>query len=125
MKFVDIIEIPKFIEKYISVNGYMIEKYTHTFCAYLLKTEFEKIIDKSNNIKYMADVNDKTISCCIDFYLDKSELNYYYECKYESEIGVPKSITNEIFKIQLEDGKEVELYIESFKDNKLILAVLK
>lgn len=129
MKITNIIEIPSFISSYITKGIDDIDYQLHSFCRFLLNRKIDSFkIDEDENyqFEYIVDETSYDIKYFINFYLEKSELNCKYECLYETETDISKSVTNEIFKVELEtdDGSKldtVEVIIDSFQSDKLIL----
>ena len=127
MKITNIIDIPKFVSKYID----NIDCQLHSFCSYLLdrkvdsfniKTETEE--NEVYELEYIIDENLYDIKYFINFYLEKIKLDNKYNCLYEMETDLSKSLSNETFTIELEtdDGSKldvVEVYIDSFTSDKL------
>ena len=127
MKITNIIDIPKFVSKYID----NIDCQLHSFCSYLLdrkvdsfniKTETEE--NEVYELEYIIDENLYDIKYFINFYLEKIKLDNKYNCLYEMETDLSKSLSNETFTIELEtdDGSKldvIEVYIDSFTSDKL------
>lgn len=127
MKITNIIDIPKFVSKYID----NIDCQLHSFCSYLLdrkvdsfniKTETEE--NEIYELEYTIDENLYDIKYFINFYLEKIKLDNKYNCLYEMETDLSKSLSNETFTIELEtdDGSKldiVDVYIDSFTSDKL------
>ena len=127
MKITNIIDIPKFVSKYID----NIDCQLHSFCSYLLdrkvdsfniKTETEE--NEVYELEYTIDENLYDIKYFINFYLEKIKLDNKYNCLYEMETDLSKSLSNETFTIELEtdDGSKldvIEVYIDSFTSDKL------
>lgn len=127
MKITNIIDIPKFVSKYID----NIDCQLHSFCSYLLdrkvdsfniKTETEE--NEVYELEYTIDENLYDIKYFINFYLEKIKLDNKYNCLYEMETDLSKSLSNETFTIELEtdDGSKldiVDVYIDSFTSDKL------
>lgn len=133
MKITNIIEIPKFISIYINKGIDDIDYQLHSFCKYLLNRKVDSFsIDSETEdineyrFEYIVDATSYDIKYFINFYLDKLKLDYKFNCLYEEETELPKSLSNEIFIIELEtdDGSKldtIKVYIESFESDKLIL----
>ena len=127
MKITNIIEIPKFVSKYID----NIDCQLHSFCKYLLdrkvdsfniETETEE--NEIYQLEYIVDENLYDIKYFINFYLEKIKLDNKYNCLYEMETDLSKTLSNETFTIELEtdDGSKldtVDVYIDSFTSDKL------
>lgn len=127
MKITNIIEIPKFVSKYID----NIDCQLHSFCKYLLdrkvdsfniETETEE--NEIYQLEYIIDENLYDIKYFINFYLEKIKLDSKYNCLYEMETDLSKTLSNETFTIELEtdDGSKldtVDVYIDSFTSDKL------
>ena len=121
MKITNIIDIPKFVSKYID----NVDCQLHSFCSYLLdrkvdsfniKTETEE--NEVYELEYIIDENLYDIKYFINFYLEKIKLDNKYNCLYEMETDLST------FTIELEtdDGSKldvIEVYIDSFTSDKL------
>ena len=129
MKITNIIEIPSFISNYINKGIDDIDYQLHSFCKFLLNRKIDSFKideDECYQFEYNIDSTCYDIKYFINFYIEKSELNCKYECLYETETDISKSVSNEIFTVELEsdDGSKldtIEVIIESFKSDKLIL----
>jgi len=132
MKITNIIEVPKFISNYINNGIEDIDYQLHSFCRFLLYSPITSLTsmctedDDNYQIEYTVDETSYDIKYFINFYIKKSKEDSVGNCLYESETNLPKSLSNETFKVELEsdDGiklGEDELYIESFMSDKLIL----
>lgn len=122
-KITEIKDIPVFIDKYISEDkSGRLSNDAHFFCNVVKNLDFTRITDNRNKTLYRATVTDKLP--IIDFYLKKSRLDHKYECLYEVELNLPKSIDNELFKASYED-KEFSFSIEHYCDDELIIEIIK
>ena len=129
MKITNIIEIPSFISSYINKGIDDIDYQLHSFCRFLLNRKIDSFKineDESYQFEYIINETCYDIKYFINFYLSKSELNCKYECLYETETDISKSVANEIFIVELEtdDGSKldtVEVIIDCFASDKLIL----
>ncbi len=129
MKITNIIEVPLFISNYINKGIDDIDYQLHSFCRFLLNRKidsFKMEEDENYQFEYNIDNTSYDIKYFINFYLEKSELNCKFECLYETETDISKSVSNEIFKVELEtdDGSKldtIEVIIDSFQSDKLIL----
>ena len=132
MKITNIVEIPKFVSKYITTDIDNIDCQLHSFCKYLLdrkvdsfniQTETEE--NEVYQLEYILDDKLYDIKYFINFYLEKSELDSKFNCLYEMETDLSKSLSNETFTVEIEtdDGSEldtIDIYIDSFSSDKLI-----
>lgn len=116
-KIKQIVAVPTFIDKYIEskkdnqINSIIL----NDFCNIIKKLEY-----KINDSEYIFNVGDNyTVKRFVNFYIDKSELSREYKCKYEDELDIPKSISNELFTIEFED-KCIVLYIKKYSNDLLI-----
>lgn len=117
MKIKGFISIPAFIEKYIYKNEPGLENITHDFCKFIMDLDYEEYVNDKGNLIYKFNTNENySVKRFIEFYFDKSKLDTEYNCKYEDELKLTKSISNEIFVIEFKD-KILKLYIDSFKNS--------
>ena len=105
MKIKSIVKIPRFIGEYFNNEVLSIDM-IKDFSNLLLSLNYTLVDDE----KLICILDEKPE--IVDFYLDKSRLDDHYNCKYEDEVGVPKSISNEIYLIELESGGKVEVVLE-------------
>lgn len=125
MKFTSVVNVPVFIESYIFADkSGTLEEFTHIFCNDIMNLDFNKYI-KNNTIYYEAYITNDISKRFIQFYLEKSQLDHYYDCKYEDEKNISKSISNELFEVEIDNTYIVHIYIDSFENDKLIFAVIK
>ena len=104
MKLTAINKLPRFIGEYF--NAEMISHYEiKAFSNLLLSLDYTLLDD--NKLICVLDNKPEFI----DFYITKSKLDEHYFCKYEDELGVPKSISNETYTVELEGGK-VDVLLE-------------
>jgi hypothetical protein len=126
MKFINIIDVPIFIKSYIfDDKSGTIENFTHIFCKYIMSIEFIEFTNEQKEICYKYIIKDSMVRDYIIFYLDKSKLDFYFQCKYENEKDIPKSLANELFTVELENNNIVKLYIESFDHNIITFSIYK
>nr|DAG94174.1 MAG TPA: hypothetical protein [Herelleviridae sp.] len=120
-------DIPEFTKAYIIIKeSYKwIETSAHIFCKYLLDTDYDK--ETKNN------VNIYTLKIEEDNYEVKKFLNFYFEkiridkkgfCPYEEELDLPESVSNEVFKMRIEDEEKI-IFIDSLENNILTLIEIK
>lgn len=115
-------EIPDFIRAYMIIKPEL-ETLTHEFCKSLTNMKFkEDMIDHKPQYTFDID-NNETIIKFAEFYIEKSKLDYKYNCVYEDEIDMPKSIINEFF-VVLIDNQKVYVYIDSFSNKELVLKAI-
>lgn len=119
MKSFECEKLPIFINGYIN-KGFIDITDTHNFCRELLQTPFQISIDRDGKSVYTFEIDNYFVKKFADFYIEKSKLDLKYNCKYEDELDIPKSIMNEFF-IFIIDGEKVSLYIDSYKNNKLVM----
>ena len=122
MKLNEFIAIPKFIDKYIDNNdSCSMSVITHDFCKLMLDLEFEEVYENGKCYYSVDSKNLYAINRFIDFYIDKSKMDFKYTCKYELELNLGKSIMNELFILKFDNGLIASLYIDSFVDGIIIL----
>jgi hypothetical protein len=85
-------KIPRFIGKYYN-KGVISLKDINEFNSFLEKLNFAVTSDD----RYVTTIQDD-IPKLLSFYIDKSKLNSEYKCKYEDELDISKSISNELYK---------------------------
>ena len=131
MKITNIIEIPKFISKYINHDIDDIDCQLHSFCQYLLNRKVDSFNIQSESedneiyqLEYILDDKLYDIKYFINFYLEKSELDSKLNCLYEMETDLSKSLSNELFAVEIEtdDGSKLDtinIYIDSYVSDKL------
>lgn len=129
MKIINsIINIPKFIKEYIIKDDsyYWLEIASHSISNKLLNLKFE--INESNDgfIKLISNAaeKDENLLKFLNFYFSKIRLDRKGYCPYEEELNIPESVSNETFKVIIDD-KEENIFIDSFEDDKLVIIVLK
>lgn len=123
MKFTDIVKVPVFIESYIfDDESGTLEELTHIFCNDIMNLEFN-MYTKNNVIYYETYITNNDSKRFINFYLEKSQLSYCYQCRYEDEKDISKSISNEVFEVGINDTDTINIYIDSFKNDKLIFVI--
>ena len=128
MKITNIIEIPKFISSYISNNIDNIDYHLHSFCKLLL-TKSIATFGSDNEIfklEYEVPQEEYSIRYFINFYLEKSDIDCKGDCIYEIETNVTKSLSNEVFEVELKTDEDsdlgtIKVYIDSFTSDRLIL----
>ena len=84
-------KIPRFIGEYYN-KGIVSLKDIEEFNTFLAKLNFAVTSDD----KYVATIQDEVPKLLL-FYIYKSKLNNEYECQYEDELDMPKSISNELY----------------------------
>ena len=109
MKIKTINKLPRFIGEYFNEKIISYDE-LKAFSSLLLSLDYTLLDD--NKLICVLD----TKPAFVDFYLEKSRLDEHYFCKYEDELEVPKSISNEIYKIELESGGKIEVLLD-FDDN--------
>ena len=126
MEITAIKQYPVFLQKYIESDtelSHMLDKFKN----FIVNKETTSIQMLNNNIflEYYLDESDFNIRYLVNYYLEKSSLDNKYECKYEMDLGIPKSISNEVFIITLNINNhtqdDVNLVINSYEKNKLVL----
>lgn len=104
-KLEEIVSVPTFIQKYIEKEA---EHFSNVilvdFCN-IIKNAKYSINHVNNHEEYIFNVgeNNYTVKRFIEFYLDKSLLKNDLSCRYEEELDLPKSVSNEVFIIKFED----------------------
>ena len=89
--------------------------------------EFEEILTDSEYFKY--DTNKyatklKSKPALVDFYIKHSKLDKYYNCKYEDELDLPKSIMNELYAVKVIGGEINNISLDyNDEENLLVLNV--
>ena len=86
--------------------------------------EFEKIIINSEYFfydknKYATKLKSKPK--LLDFYIEHSKLDNKYYCKYEDELDIPKSISNEIYKFEIVGDDIIAATIDFNEDENLLI----
>lgn len=122
MKLDEFVSYPKFIDKYIENGDTGLSILVNDFCKVLIEinTIQTHVDDNGKNIYYIKVGDNYTIRRFVDFYIDKSKLSCKYECKYEDELDLPKSILNEVFVVGI-NGKPKTLYIDSYNGDTIKL----
>lgn len=119
MKIKAVKKIPRFIGEYFN-EGLLSTEDLEEFSKLLISLDYTILEEE----KLVAVLDQE--SPFINFYLEKSKLDSNYFCKYEDELDVPKSISNELFTIQISDGGELQVYIEfDYEYNCLSLIIEK
>lgn len=117
LKILSVQSIPKFIGEYFNKGSIKLDD-IHNFSEILLNNNFEKLYDD----KYIVHLEEEPK--LIKFYLEKSKLDHYCRCKYEDELDISKSFTNECYKLKIDNDKIISAtfaYDEKF--NLLILNI--
>lgn len=121
---------PIFIQKYIENNNTELDHMLDCFKRFIINKDSSAVNFKDNImlIEYFVDDNDFNIRYFVNYYLTKSSLNNKYECDYEVDLGIAKSISNETFSITLNINNHIQddinIIIESCDNNKLILKII-
>lgn len=119
MRILSVKSIPRFIGEYFNKKLIDIET-INEFSKLLTTIEFDYF--KSNNNWFYGSL--PYTPELIKFYKDKSTLDHYYRCKYEDELDIPKSVANETYGIQIDDGRILYVtLLYNFDHNILILNV--
>lgn len=105
MKIRTVKKVPRFIGEYFN-EGILSKDDLSNISKLLVDLDYTIIEEE----KLVAIVDEP--SPLIDFYIEKSKLDCRYFCKYEDELGVPKSISSETFIIETMNGGELEVYID-------------
>ena len=128
MEIVNIKELPVFISKYMENNNDPeLQHMLDSFKNFILNKDVSSYIftDSLMLLEYIIDDHDYNIRYFANYYLEKSSLNNKYECSYESDLGIAKSISNECFVVSLKASNhiqdDVNIIIESCSKNKLSL----
>ena len=118
MRILSVKSIPRFIGEYF--NKKLIDiKTINEFSKLLTTIEFDYFKNENRYYGYLSYTPE-----LIKFYKDKSKLDHYYRCKYEDELGLPKSVSNEIYSVQLDNNEIINVtLLYDFKFNILILNV--
>ena len=101
----EIISIPNFIQKYIETETeHFNNVIVNDFCN-IIKNAKYSINHVNNHDEYIFTVgeNNYTVRRFIEFYLDKSSLNSNLICKYEEELNLSQSVSNEVFIVKFKD----------------------
>lgn len=106
--------IPVFIGKYFNAGKISIDDIK----------EFENILIKSeyffyNKNKYATKLNSKP--ALIDFYIKYSKVDIHGNCIYEDELDLPKSIYNEVYKLQVVGGNKINVSIDYINEENLLI----
>ena len=118
MRILSVKSIPRFIGEYF--NKKLIDiKTINEFSKLLTTIEFDYFKNENRYYGYLSYTPE-----LIKFYKDKSTLDHYYRCKYEDELDIPKSVANETYGIQIDDGRILYVtLLYNFDHNILILNV--
>lgn len=116
-KLTEIKSVPIFVNKYCNSEKMKHLELNTKLFNFTQDILFKECIIEDDKITILNVNLDKQF---IDFYLDKSKLDRYYNCIYENETGIPKSVSNECFKIVI-NGYEKSVIIEKYSENKLYL----
>ena len=109
-----ILGIPRFIGLYFN-KGEVNSNYINEFSDVLLNSAY---FSREPN-KYFAILNYKPK--LIDFYIDKSKLDYNYRCKYEEELDIAKSIYNELYTIKIIGGKILKVSLDYIENEDILV----
>lgn len=111
---IEIEHIPYFLELYLDKQPEL-EPLIHLFCKYIIDTKPNRVIKditphktKENQsitlIEIEYEIENEEIQRFCDFYCRKSKLDFRLDCKYESELGICKTLENDCFQITVRDG---------------------
>lgn len=130
MVITNIKENPIFIQKYIENDNQEVNHMLESFRKFIIDKETTTVTFKDNImlLEYYIDDNDFNIRYFANYYLAKSSLNNKYECDYEVDLGLAKSVSNETFGITLIVNNHIQddinAIIDSCENNKLILKIV-
>lgn len=130
MVITNIKENPIFIQKYIENDNSELNHMLESFRKFILDKESSAVNIKDDIIliEYYIDDNDFNIRYFTNYYLTKSSLNNKYECDYEVDLGLAKSISNETFTVTLNVNNHIQdninAIIESCENNKLTIKIV-
>lgn len=124
MKIYGFRSIPEFIQKYIDRNEPGLDTITHDFCEMLMELYYDNKIDNDGKLVFIFETDNYSVRRFVEFYFEKSKLDSKHYCKYEDELGLPKSLTNEFFTLILDNEDVRVMYIESYENNKLIMKLM-
>lgn len=116
MQILSVESIPKILGLYFNENHVSIDD-LHNFKS-IFKGELITIFEDN---KYVVCFNQRYK--VIDFLLEKTKLDRYYNCKYEEDLQIPKSVSNESFDIKLDNNITISVYIYGY-DEKLGILIL-
>lgn len=104
-KLEEIVSVPNFIQKYVTIetehfsNAILVD-----FCNIIKNAEyFINHVDNHEEYIFNVGENNYTVKRFIEFYLDKSSLKSDLSCKYEEELDLAESVSNEVFIVRFED----------------------
>ena len=106
LKIASIESIPRFIGLYF--NEHQISMHEISQFDKLLNELYFTCIDTD---EYITSTNHNNF---ITFYLEKTRLDRYLNCKYEDELDIPKSISNELFVARTNNGDLIQFIIEDY-----------
>jgi len=109
-----IVKIPRFIGEYFNI-GLLSDRVIAEFSETLKRSYFTLDNDRC----YICTLKEKPEF--IDFYINKSKLDDKYECIYENEIDIPKSIYNEIYVIEIDDGRVLNISLKYNDENDCLI----
>lgn len=119
LRILSVKSIPRFIGEYFNKNLISFDDIKE-FSKILISTEFDYLKHSNNQYIGFLDYTPELIK----FYKDKSKLDHYYRCKYEDELDIPKSISNEVYVLQLIDESIISVsLLYNFDHNILVLNV--
>ena len=128
MEIVNIKELPVFISKYMEdKKDSELQHMLDSFKKFILNREVSSYVftDSLILLEYTLDDHDYNIRYFANYYLEKSSLNNKYECSYESDLGIAKSVSNEVFIVSLKASNHIEddinIIIDSCDKNRLFL----
>ena len=120
MKIKKIIRMPLFIEKYLLNNTLYLQEYYDSFYNNINSLDLVEYYNDKNERCFETNIYLSDMISFSSFYIVKSQLDYYYKCKYEDELNIPKSISNETFTVELDNEEVIDIFIEYSKFNSLI-----
>lgn len=125
MKIKKIIRIPVFIDKYVLENIPSLNNYIESFKNGIIESDLYEYYNENAQRCFKTNVYLVDMISFIDFYILKSKLDHYYKCIYEDELNLPKSISNELFTVELDNGEIIDIFIEYSKYNNIVFVQSK
>lgn len=132
MRIINISKIPIFITEYIKSNKYNLESQLSKFKSLIINRPANNI-NISNDIMtltYNLDESNYEIRYFASFYIESSKLDDILECKYENELNISKSFSNEVFsgtiKMGSDDSEEdnIDFIISDCNKDKITLEII-
>lgn len=125
LNILEVKSIPKFLNSYCVADNYILDQ-TDKFVLLLYKLNFHEVTNSGNTQSLQAQLLlDKDILDYLNFYHDKCEIHNKH-CMYEEEIGLNKTILNELFEVKFNTDDYIhKIYLEYYCHNQINFTIFE